>query len=112
VSDMMCSISGVPSVQPGNVVKGVFIPVGPSARNASAGQMGLLFRLGIRGSVSSAFTATDTGNYSRATCKPVAVTAIRVSFGSYWKGVLSLKTSVCTALSSTSVRLIRSGTNG
>jgi Protein of unknown function (DUF4232) len=107
-----CSIFGVPGVQPGNLVASGFHPVGPPSQNMSIGMLGSLHKIKHGQSVSSAFGAGETGNYTAGQCVAANTNALRIVFASYWRGVLRMKNSVCTKLASTHVQLIVIGVNG
>lgn len=105
-----CAIWGVPAIQPLGVTRR---PLGPSARNASIGEMPARHVLAHGQSVSVGFGVSETGNYSRTACMPKLAHGVRVSLSPFVKPTyLALVISVCTRESSTSTRLLASGKTG
>ena len=102
----VCSISGVPSVQPvADSVK--YLPIGPAARNMSMGQMGVLHILKKGQSASAAIGFIETGNYTPATCRPNTIIFIATSLGAVTNRRVSTgPLSVCTKISSVTTRLL------
>lgn len=105
-----CAIWGVPAIQP---LGATGQPLGPSARNASMGEMPARHVLAHGQSVSVGFGVSDTGNYSRAACVPRVAHSVRVSLAPFVKPTdVALVISVCTREASTSTRLLASGRTG
>ncbi len=106
-----CTFTGVPAVQP--LGGPHHHAVGPAAANQSMGMMPALHTVSAGHSVSASIGFTDTLNYPTARCHPAAVNAIAVTLPSLGSTqYLVLSSSVCTALSSVSTRLIVPGTGG
>lgn len=106
-----CTLYGVPAIQPLGGTN--HHPVGPVAQNASIGQMPVLHTVSAGHSVSASIGFGDTGNYPAARCHAAGVNGIAVTLPSLGATkYVALSSSVCTALSSVSTRLIVAGTGG
>jgi hypothetical protein len=106
-----CTLYGVPAIQPLGGTN--HHAVGPVARNASIGQMPVLHTVSAGHSVSASIGFGDTGNYPASRCHAAGVSGIAVTLPSLGTTMhVSLSSSVCTALSSVSTRLIVPGTGG
>jgi hypothetical protein len=110
-SSITCVISGVASLQPGNMGKD-FVAVGPAATSDSMGMMGVLITLTPSQSASDDMGVIETGNFTLSTCRPANANAVLVRLGSISATVSVGPYSVCRARSSTTTRLLNRGTQG
>jgi hypothetical protein len=84
---------------------------GSSTANGVADDTATRYQLKHLQSLSSLVGFADTGNYSSATCKPRAISAVLVSFANVISRYVPLaKLTVCTALQSVHVQKIAAGT--
>jgi hypothetical protein len=110
-SKSACQLSGVAALQPGLAGKN-FVAVGPASRNTAMGIMAILITLAPGQSASDNMGVSETGNYSASACKAKTANAVAVQLGAISETVSFGSFSVCTALASTTTRLLSRGTQG
>lgn len=106
-----CAIWGVPAIQP--VVGAGHSPVGPTAGNASMGEMAARHVLTKGKSVSVDYAVVEAGNFSVASCKAKNADGVLVSLSPFVKSTyVKMAISVCTLRVSTKSRLLSLGRLG
>ena len=106
-----CWIWGVPRVQP--VVGRAHHPLGPTAANASIGQLPARHLLRRGAAVSDGFGVAETGNYPLSRCRARNASGVVVSLEPFVRPTyLALRISVCTLRASTHTQLLVAGRTG
>ncbi|HVB71826.1 MAG TPA: DUF4232 domain-containing protein [Acidimicrobiales bacterium] len=106
-----CAIWGTPAIQP--VVGPSHRSVGPTAGNASMGQMAARHVLTKGMSVSVDYGVVETGNFSPASCRAKIADGVVVSLLPFVKSTyVKMSISVCTQRVSTKSRLLSPGRFG
>ena len=110
VSSSACVVTGIPTVHPLRTLANSDY-VGPRSRAQFVAGYGSPIRLVKGATASAAFGATQTANWSAATCAPASAVAVAVTVSGA-RGVIPLRFSTCTKLVSTSIRGVVRGVSG